>query len=77
MVILLLLMFGPLLNCGGGSGPTTTTDPGTPAGSYNLTVVGTTGSDSHTVTVPVTVNQEYGKRIRSLAKNRDRAMKVL
>lgn len=41
--------------CGGGSGSVTTTNPGTPAGSYNLTLVATSGSTSATINLPVTV----------------------
>jgi hypothetical protein len=44
--------------CGGGSGSsggTGTGTPGTPAGSYTVTVTGTSGSTQHTTTVMLTV----------------------
>jgi hypothetical protein len=49
---LIIVMLALLVSCGGTS---TKTDPGTPAGSYNLTVVATSGSATYNVTLPVTV----------------------
>jgi hypothetical protein len=62
---LLLLATGFLLTlalagCGGGGGTKTPSNPGTPAGTYNLTVTGTTGSGSsamsHNVTLTLNVS---------------------
>jgi hypothetical protein len=53
MVIPLALAFGALVSCG--RTPNTQTDSGTPRGSYSLTVVATSGSDSHTMSVPIIV----------------------
>lgn len=36
-------------------GSSTKTDPGTPAGTYNLTLVATSGNATYTTTLPVTV----------------------
>jgi hypothetical protein len=63
----LVLVLGVLLSqaaCGGGGGGTTTTPPvpkpGTPAGTYNITVTGTSGSGatslSHNTVITLTVN---------------------
>jgi hypothetical protein len=41
--------------CGGGSSPVTPTSPGTPTGSYTVTVTGTSSNLSHTLNIPVTV----------------------
>jgi hypothetical protein len=47
--MLALLALG-MVACGGGSSTTTSSNPGTPAGKYNLTVTGTLTSGSVTVT---------------------------
>jgi Pro-kumamolisin, activation domain/Bacterial Ig-like domain (group 3) len=57
--ILILLAFTLVLagvGCGGkGGGNSVTTDPGTPVGNYTVTVTGTSGSVSHTMTLNLTV----------------------
>jgi hypothetical protein len=56
------LLILALAGCGGGGGPVTppTSNPGTPAGTYPLTVKGTAGSGSsaltHSVTLTLTVS---------------------
>ena len=51
-----LCIFGFGLACGGGSSNSTQQkSPGTPAGTYVVTVTGTSGSTTHTATVSVTV----------------------
>jgi Pro-kumamolisin, activation domain/Bacterial Ig-like domain (group 3) len=53
---LFALVAGASVSCGGGSSTTPPTqDPGTPAGTYAVTVTGTSGSTSHQVTLNVTV----------------------
>ena len=56
---LLGLLFGIVLffgiGCGGGSSTPQQKSQGTPAGSYTITVTGTSGSTTHTSTVSVTV----------------------
>jgi hypothetical protein len=55
-----LLLVLALAGCGGGGGGGVTHDPGTPAGTYSLTVTGTTGSGasavSHNMTLKLTVS---------------------
>ncbi len=51
--VLMIVMLGALTSCSGGS--STRTDPGTPAGTYNLTLVGSSGSANYTTTLVVTV----------------------
>lgn len=54
-LLALTLLAASLVACGGGSNNNQTTDPGTPAGTYTVTVTGTSGSLSHTQNIPVTV----------------------
>jgi len=56
LAVLFLLLIG-LMSCGGGSASSSqvNTDLGTPAGSYNLTLTAVSGADSHTMTIPVSV----------------------
>jgi hypothetical protein len=54
LMIAIVMLMG-LASCGGGSGSSAQTDPGTPAGTYNLTLVATHGTTNYTVTLPVTV----------------------
>lgn len=56
IALMIIAMLGGLVGCGGSSGSSTNTNPGTPAGSYNLTLVATSGNASYTTTLPVTVN---------------------
>ena len=56
------LLFGVLavgllfqVACGGGAKATPTVNPGTPAGTYAITVTGTSGSASHGTTVTLVV----------------------
>ena len=54
--LFLVLLAAALVACGGGSSTTTVpTNPGTPTGSYTVTVTGTSGSLSHGLNVSVTV----------------------
>jgi hypothetical protein len=54
--LFLVLLTAALVACGGGSSTTTVpTNPGTPTGSYTVTVTGTSGSLSHGLNVSVTV----------------------
>jgi hypothetical protein len=46
--MLMVLALG-VVACGGGSNTTTSSNPGTPAGTYNLTLTGTLTSGSVTV----------------------------
>ncbi|MFZ1915947.1 MAG: FG-GAP-like repeat-containing protein [Terriglobales bacterium] len=55
LVVLMIVMLLALVSCGG-SGSSTTAGPGTPAGSYSLTLVGTSGNSSYTAPLSVTVN---------------------
>jgi HYDIN/CFA65/VesB-like, Ig-like domain/Abnormal spindle-like microcephaly-assoc'd, ASPM-SPD-2-Hydin len=52
-IALVLLLALTWMGCGNGVSPTTA--PGTPAGTYTLTVKGTSGTVSHTATLSVTV----------------------
>lgn len=52
--LVVLVFFAAGLGCGGGGG-SSTHNAGTPAGSYSITVTGTSGSISHTATVALTV----------------------
>ncbi|MFY9646726.1 MAG: VCBS repeat-containing protein [Terriglobales bacterium] len=55
LVALTIVTLAILVSCGGSSA-STKTDPGTAVGTYNLTLVGTSGSSNYTVTLPVTVD---------------------
>ena len=55
MMVLLALIAGGVMSCGGGS-KTTKTIAGTTAGSYTITVTGTSGAATQTTTVNLTVN---------------------
>ena len=54
-VLLLLGVAGAISGCGGGSSGSSST-PGTPTGSYTVTVTGTSGSITQTTSVSLTVN---------------------
>jgi hypothetical protein len=57
MFIFLALLAGALVSCnGGGGGGGNKGNPGTTAGSYTITVTGTSGSITQTATVNLTVN---------------------
>lgn len=53
----LVLLVGLAASCGGSStsGNNTTSVPGTPAGSYHITVIGTSGAMTHTISLTLTV----------------------
>jgi len=53
--IALLVFFAAGVGCGGGSSSKSTPTVRTPAGSYTITVSGTSGSLTHTGTVSLTV----------------------
>jgi hypothetical protein len=52
---LLLISAGYLSGCSGGGFPKVGTNTGTPAGTYTITVTGTSGSDVHSTTVTLVV----------------------
>lgn len=52
---LVMLGFLGAVGCGGGSGSSTHTDPGTPPGTYMVVLTGTSGTLSHSMNVSVTV----------------------
>jgi hypothetical protein len=56
--LLLLFVSGVAIGCGGGSssgGGTTPSNPGTTAGTYTVTVTGTSGANTKATTVTLTV----------------------
>lgn len=53
LAVVTLLVMGP--GCGGGGGGGGHTDPGTPAGSYNVTLTATSGSLTHSTTFTLVV----------------------
>jgi len=58
-LLLVALAGGTLMiSCGGGNNPETktTTNTGTPAGTYTLTVKGTSGTLSNSTTLTLTIN---------------------
>ncbi len=52
---LLLISVGYISGCSGGGFPKVGSNNGTPAGTYTVTVTGTSGSDVHSTTVTLTV----------------------
>jgi hypothetical protein len=56
MVMLLAVLIGGVVSCGGKAKTINTGSPGTTAGSYTITVTGTSGALSQTTTVNLTVN---------------------
>jgi hypothetical protein len=56
MIVLLAFLTGSIVSCGGSSGGGGTSNSGTTAGAYTVTVSGTSGSTMETTTVAVTVN---------------------
>ena len=59
LVALVLFFLSEAIGCGGGSsGPPPAT--GTPAGTYTLTVIGTSGTTTHTTTMTLIVNWDCG-----------------
>jgi hypothetical protein len=60
MLLLALVLLGTLVACGGGGGSSTTSpppvpQPGTPAGTYTVTVTGTSGTVTRTAQIQLTV----------------------
>jgi hypothetical protein len=55
--VMLLVFFVAGVGCGGGSGSSNNNNvtPGTPAGSYNITVTATSGAVTHSANVLLTV----------------------
>jgi hypothetical protein len=54
-LLVFALLAAAFVACGGGGGGGATHNPGTPTGTYTVTVTGTSGTLSHTLNVPVTV----------------------
>jgi subtilase family serine protease len=54
-LLVFALLAAALVACGGGSSSTGPTNPGTPPGTYTATVTATSGTLSHSLNVPVTV----------------------
>jgi hypothetical protein len=55
LATLMSVTLAVLVSCGGSSTSGSSTNPRTPAGTYNLTLVATSGSANCTVSLPVTV----------------------
>jgi hypothetical protein len=57
LAVFMIVMLTGLVSCSGSSNSgSSKTDPGTPAGTYKLTLVATSGSANYTTTLPVTVD---------------------
>jgi hypothetical protein len=54
-LLLFALLAAAFVACGGGSSSSAPSSPGTPTGNYTATVTGTSGTLSHSLNVPVTV----------------------
>jgi hypothetical protein len=54
-LLVFALLAAAFVACGGGSSTTGPSSPGTPTGSYTVTVTGTSGQLSHPLNIPVTV----------------------